>query len=496
MKTQHKDAAQTPSSVQKGRRTPWFSGLGVLVVVTLLVAFGATTFAYWHAVQNGRPAAHQVGTWQRVLDGYNIVSLTVAPNNTVVLYACGVPFQSPTSATIGPGEPVTSYTLLRSADDGAHWQEVSKLGADCQIAVNPANSNDIYVVALAGHVASNGQVPTVLKHSTDGGRSWTDITPTLDTGNAQLSVEWHIRQLSMVGSHLFGIQLMLGRRVPPIVKPTPVAVLTRLDSFRLVESSDGGHTWKLLDGNLPTTEQGTSDYAVSPSDPQTIYDLVGSQWFPYGIPVTPKNMPTFRNTFTLYKTTNHGGTWTKLLKDVGYGSKIQLASNNAALIYVGGSAGVMPLTGYMGQDVSPVPGYFSLRASKDSGATWNTVKLPKESTLVQDWFVSPDGHVYMTTGTVPSGQATGTIGTIVPVGTTSIRVTGGKVVTSNQVVVEDGVTAIQRYDATSGTWSTVPKAPSSGRLLAVTASATLHRDALWFLGYAHGEAVLYRETIS
>ncbi|GAC1647356.1 MAG: hypothetical protein NVS4B12_15050 [Ktedonobacteraceae bacterium] len=496
MQTQNKQAAQTPSSVQKSRRVPWLSGLGVFAGVALLVGFGATTFAYWHAVQNST-AAHQVGTWQRVLDGYNIMSLTAAPNNAAVLYACGVPVQSPTSVSYGPGEPVTSYTLLRSADDGAHWQEVTRLIADCQIAVNPINSNDIYAVALAGHVVSNGQAPTVLKHSTDGGRSWTDIAPTLDTGNAQLSVEWHIRQLSVVGSHLFGIQMVPGRRVPPIVKPTSIAVVARLDASRLVESSDGGYTWRILDGNLPTTEQGTSDYAVSPSNPQTIYALVGLQWFPYHIPVTPKDVPTFRNTLTLYKTTNDGGTWTKLLENVGYGGKIQLASNNAALLYVGGPTGVMPLTEY---DVEPgvasVPGYFWLRVSKDSGATWNTVKLPTERTLVQDWFGSPDGHLYMATSTVPSGQPTGTIGTFVPVGgTETIRVTGGNVVTRNQGVVEDGVTAIQRYDATSGMWSTIPKTPSSGRLLAVTASTTLHRDALWFLGDAHGKAMLYREMV-
>lgn len=489
---QDKEATQATTSIQKSRRASWLTGLGVLVLVTLLVSLGATAFAYWHVSQRGTTAT-QAATWQRVLDGYTVMSLTAAPSNAAVLYACGVPFQPSTPVPYRPSQPTQSYTLLRSTDSGTTWQRVTNLVADCQLAINPAQSDDLYMIGLAGHIASNGEVPTVLRHSTDGGRSWTDIAPTLNTGNPQLALSWDVQQLTMVGNHLFGIQLLPSARLQPIVKPSPADIVTRLDLFRLVESSDGGYSWTIVDDNLNVTGQGTYDYIVSPSDAQTIYELVGSRGFPYRISSTPKTLPTYGSNLTLYKTTNGGGTWTKLLENVLYGSTVQIASANPSLVYVGSSMSIMPFKGYdTGQDVSPQ--FFSLRESKDGGATWHTVEAPPGGSLVQNWFVSTDGQVYVATGTPSSKQPTGTIGTAVPVGTGQIKPIGNSV-TINQKIVEGSATAIQRYDVTSGTWSTVTKTPTSGTLLAVTASATQNKTTLWFLSDASDAQVLYRETV-
>ncbi|GAC1360818.1 MAG: hypothetical protein NVSMB38_44720 [Ktedonobacteraceae bacterium] len=493
MKTQDTEDTQTTTSFHNSRHATWLNSLGALVVVALLVGLSATAFAYWR-VSHNKTAAPQVGTWVRVLDGYNIVSITAAPSNAAVLYACGIHSQPSTSVPYRPNMPTVSYTLLHSTDSGTHWQEVTNLNADCQLAINPANSNDIYAVAMAGHVTSNGQVTNVLKHSTDGGRSWTDIAPTLNVGNAQLSIAWHVQQLSMVGNHLFGIQWLAPATLPPIEKPSSVTLPARLYISRLIESSDAGHTWTIVDGNLGTTGQGTRDYTVSPSDPQTIYELVGAQWKLYTVPSTPTDIPTYSNNLTLYKTTDGGRTWTKLLYDLHYGSKMQLASSNPSLVYVGGTIGVMPLIGNdTGVDKSaPIP--FLLHVSTDGGATWHNIAAPTGITLVQNWFVSADGQVYAATGSAPSGQPTATTGTIVPSGTSQIKPVGYSVV-SSQVVVASGVTAIQRYDATSGTWSTITRTPSNGALIAVTTSTMQHKDALWFLSDANEQQVLYRETI-
>ncbi len=495
MQTQDKEAIQGTQTAQKSRRVPWLTGLGILIVTTLLVSLGATVFAYTRTLHTSTMTAKSI-TWQRVLNGYSILSLTAAPSNPAVLYACGTPFHASTRVPYRPSQPLLSYTLLRSGDSGTTWQEVSQLGADCQLAINQVKSDDLYVIGLAGHVASNGEVPSVLRHSIDGGRSWTDIAPTLNTGNPQLSVVWHVQQLTMVGNHLFGLQVLPTARVQPIVRPSPIAIATRLDLTRLVESSDDGHTWSIVDSNLNMTGQGSYGYVVSPSDSQTIYELVGSGEFPSGTPITPKNitpknMPSYAGSLSLYKTTNSGGTWTKLRENIQYGSQIQIASNNPSLVFMSGSAGVLSPTGPV---VSPLPAYFSLAVSKDGGASWSTIKQPASDALVQNWFISADGQVYATTGTIVNGQPTGTIGTLVPVGTNQIKPVGNSV-TITQKAPEGTVTAIQRYDVISNTWSTVTKTPSSGMLLAVTTSATTHAATLWFLSDATNAQELYRETL-
>ncbi len=486
MQTQDKETTHIATSIRRSRRIPWITGLSMLIIITLLLGIGATVLAYTHTADNSQTVTN---TWQRVLKGYTLMSLTAAPSNPAVLYACGVPSQSATIVPYRPSQPMVSYTLLRSADSGTTWQEVTHLMADCQLAINPVQSNDLYVVGLAGHLASNGGVPNVLKHSTDGGRSWTDIAPVVSTGNIQLSVVWHVQQLTMVGNQLFGIQLLPTAMLQPIVKPSPASVLTRLDLARLVQSSDGGHTWTIVDGNLSETAQGTNSYTVSPSNPQTIYELAGPQLFPYTI--TPKNITTYSRNLTLYKTANGGSTWTKLREDIQYGSKIQIASKQPSLVFLGGSTGVLTPNG---ADVTPLLGRFSLAVSKDGGTTWQTIKQPTQGLLVQNWFVDATGQLYIATGAVVAGQPTGTIGTAVPVGTKHIKPVG-VIISGSSGVQVGSVTAIQRYDVASNTWTTVTKTPSSGTLLAVTDSLTQHTTTLWFLSDANGEQVLYRKTL-
>ena len=486
MQIQDKEAAQAVTSAHKNRRVPWLASLGTLIIVALIAGLGATVFAYSNASRTSKTTL-QASTWQRVLDGYSIESLIAAPSNPAVLYACGAPSQPSTSVPYRPSQPMISYALLGSVNGGTSWQKLTNMGTDCQVAVNPTQSKDLYIVGLAGHFASNGQVPTVLRHSTDGGHSWTDIAPTFTTGNTQLAMPWHVQQLSMVGNHLFGIQMLPSGRLQPLGRPS--SIVTLLNLSRLVESSDGGHTWTMLDSNLGSVGQAVRTYMVSPSDSQTIYELVGLQWFPYRIPTAPNDTPTYgsANTLTLYKTTNSGGTWTKLRENVPYNSKIQLASSAPSLVYVGGQTSILPITG---QDIAPLPAQFLLTISKDGGATWQTIKTQTGSTLVQNWFVNADGQAYIATGTVLNGQPP-VRGTVIP-GNTKQSV--GTVVTTPQPG-NDGVTAIQRYDATSGVWSTITKTSVSGSLLAVTASTTPQQTTLWFLSDANNIQVLYREIV-
>ncbi len=495
MRTQEKEDSRIQTSSKQRRPLSLLIGLGLLTAIALFVGYNVTTLANQHIQRTGTTTMvtqTNKGTWEHVLDDFSITSLVAAPNNPAILYACAMPVQSttPTPNRVWSGIPIVNYTLLHSIDGGKHWQEVTHLNGGCQIAINPTNSDDIYTIARSGHTASNGQVADVLKHSTDGGRSWTDIAPTLLSGGTHLATTWHVQQLSMVGTQLFGTQLFPTQGMQPLGRSLPPSIVTRLSIARLVGSSDGGHTWTFLDSNRDNTGQGTHDYVVSPSDPQTIYELAGTQWPAYLQPGVPKDIPLNGSNLTLYKTVDGGKNWTKLLENLPYSSKLQVAGDNASVVYVGSTTGVTPFKGYdTGQDVIVLP-QFSLQVSMNGGATWRTVKALVGVAFVQNWFVGVGGRVYAATGAAPHMQpvaATGT--TVVPSVTTQIGQDGYNVGSSQGM---GSVTAIQRYDVTSDTWSVAAQTPPSSSLLAVTNGTNSHTSMLWILSNANGKTALYR----
>ncbi len=470
-------------------------GIGLLVAIALFVVYNVTTLASQH-IQNATKTAMQTskGTWQRMLNGYSVMSIVAAPNNAAVLYACAFPVQSTTptvSSSPGSGSPTINYALLRSTDGGTHWQERTHLNEGCQIAVNPTNSDDIYTVAFASHLASNGQALDVLKHSSDGGRSWSDIAPTLLLDNPQLTITWHVQQLSMVGGQLFGTQQFPAQGIQPQGRNPLPSVVTRLTVTRLVESSDGGHTWRVIDGNRGNSGQGERAYIVSPTHSQVIYELAGTQWPGYLQPAMPPNNTLYGGNLTLYKTDDGGKTWTKLGENLPLNSKLQIATNNPDIVYVGSTVGVMPLKGYdIGQNIIVQP-LFSIRMSTNGGATWHTLQAPEGVSFVQNWFVDADGQVYASTGPAHRVQPNATSGTTtVPSATAQIGVGGYNVSSSTGI---GSVTAIQRYNPTNNTWSVATQTPSDSALLAVTTNTNSHATSLWVLSNNNGKPVLYRQ---
>jgi len=493
MRTQEKEDRQIQTSSKRGRPLSLLIGVGLLTAIALFIGYNVTTLASQHIQRTNAPKAVMQtpkGTWTRVLEGYSVTSIVAAPSNAAVLYACGISSQPATSTPYRPGiATLIVSALLHSSDGGTHWQEVTRLNGGCQIAINPTNSDDIYTIARSGHIASNGQVADVLRHSTDGGRSWTDIAPTLMSGGTQLATAWHVQQLSMVGNELFGTQLFSAQGVQPLGRSLPPSVVTRLSITRLVGSSDGGHTWTILDSNRDNAGQATRGYVVSPSNPQTIYELAGTQWPGYLQPAAPNDRTLNGGNLTLYKTVDGGKNWTQLLANLPYSSKIQVAGDNSSVVYVGSTIGLTPLKGYdTGQNVIVLP-QFSLQVSMNGGATWRTIKDPTGVALVQNWFVGAGGRVYAATGSVPHIQPVATTGTTVVPSIPAQIGPGGYNVSSSI----GSVTTIQRYDITNDTWSVETQTPPSSTFLAVTTSTTLHKDILWVLGNDNGKMTLYRQ---
>jgi hypothetical protein len=539
MKTQDTGTAgtqATPPSHGRSRRSRWLAGIGAIIVVALLIGASALIFAQLRQRQASQAApTPSAGQWKQVLKGYTLTSLVAARNNPAVLYACAV--QSATSQS----SPAT-ITVLRSTDFGDHWQDIGSkaaLNETCQIAVNPADGNEIYAISIA----NNAQGTEVLKHSTDGGQTWETIQPVLHVPASQATALWIVQQIQLEGNHLFGVQWLI-----PRAKPVDLPV--RAFPFllpRLVTSVDGGHNWTVIDNQFAAQQLGVHSYAVDPTNPNTIYDLAGQLLLPLKDVPTYDPLPYTGLNQQLFKTTDGGATWQRLLNDMPYGSQVQLATANPQLIYVGGTIGPLPLApgaaespypdtageskgrpqgsplhttplpplqGY--GEISPAvsyptaPGSFHLQFSTNGGTAWKNVAIPSDMQSIQSWFVSPGGQVYASP-TIPFSAQPTTI-TITAVPATPVpgnyqyaglpvhqeAPSAGAQSNAPAGAQTEGVPIttsqpIRRYDPTTDSWSDVTRPPVPGFMLQLTPAQANSGAILWFTGTTStGQTTLYR----
>lgn len=159
-----------PARPKRNRR---LAGIGAFIVVVLLVGLSVLVFAqlrHYQAVQTS--PTPPTGQWKQVLKGYTLISLNAARSDPAIVYACAIR-ETPNASPQGNISPIT---ILHSSDFGDHWQDVGGsaiAGNTCQLAVNSANSEDIYAVSY-GNTMPN---PVQLKHSQDGGKTWETILP-------------------------------------------------------------------------------------------------------------------------------------------------------------------------------------------------------------------------------------------------------------------------------------------------------------------------------
>ncbi|HVB72168.1 MAG TPA: hypothetical protein VNE38_01305 [Ktedonobacteraceae bacterium] len=508
MQTQNRDTADLQAKAQRtGNSKPrvaWLAGLGAFIVVLLVIGTSITIFTLvgQHQAKPQPPVSKQ---WKQVQSGYLFYSIQAAPSNPAVLYAC-----TTTLTAISNGDS-TGFIILRSADFGDHWQSVGSniSGSYCDLAINPTNADDIYAISAN---PGNASAPTVLKHSTDGGKTWAAITPELRvTGNNSI-IPWSVQQLHFDGQNLYGVQWIMAiplRETPqtpqtPTKQPTPT-FLNRI--ARLVMSADGGHTWTIIDGQLTAQGLAAQGYVLDPAHPGTIYEMAGHPLFPVAIAPTPTSdvAPIYGINQQLFKTTDNGASWQSLLTSLPYGSQVQLASDNSQIIYVGGIRGPLPLAAQSGQpQTQSVPSYigaFHLQVSTDGGANWQQVPTSADEQNIQSWFVSADGHVYTSptmSYTMPGTQPTITKGTAVPATPKGVSSTPLPVSTVIRITPDIQVPAqahILSFDASSKKWSQVTTPPTTGNLIEVTPTGTRGGAILWFMGVQDAQYALYRYTV-
>jgi len=499
-----------PPSPGRARRGRWLAGIGAITVVALLIGASALVFAQLKQHQAGQTTpAPPVAQWQQVLKGYTLNSLVAARSNPAVLYACAVQ-----SATSPSGQ--ATITLLHSTDFGDHWQDIGSkaaLNETCKLAVNPSNANEIYAITIA----KNAQGTEVLRHSTDGGQAWETIQPVLHVPASQATALWIVQQIQMEGNHLFGMQWLIPRAKPQDLPTTEFPLLLP----RLVTSVDGGHNWTVIDNQFAAQQLGVHSYAVDPTNPGIIYDLVGQFLLPLKDVPTNDPLPYTGLNQQLFKTTDGGATWQMLLNAMPYGSLVQLATANPQLIYVGGAIGPLPLAPGAAESPSIAPGSFHLQLSTNGGTTWKNVAIPSDMQSIQSWFVSPGGQVYAsptipftstpTTITVTAVPAPPLPGNLQhaklpasppspspsvmergPGGEANAQSNAAAGALTQNVPVATSQT-IRRYDPTTDSWSDVTRPPVPGFMLQLTPAQPNSGAILWYTGAAaNGQMTLYR----
>jgi hypothetical protein len=515
MKTQDTGAAGqqiTSPSPARPKRNRWLAGIGAIIVVMLVVGLSWLLFAQLRQRQAGQTTPTPPhAQWKQVLAGYTLTSLVAARSNPAVIYACAIRETPNTPSQSNQGV----VTILRSADFGDHWRDIggsAALGNTCQLAVNPTDSNEIYTVSNI----SSSQQPGLLKHSTDGGQTWQTILPVIHFPSFQTPVLWSVQQIQIEGNHLFGVQLIMPRPIPVGTPARPIPNLLP----RLVTSVDGGHNWTIIDNQFAAQRLGVHSYAVDPTNPSIIYDLVGFSLFPLNLRVVPTYdpLPVIGLNQELFRTTDGGATWQSVLTNIPYGSQVQLATGNPQVIYVGGTIGPLPLIPNAPQATFPIQiGSFHLQISTNGGSKWQNVAIPSDMQSIQNWFVSPEGLVYASP-TIPfSSQPTAIVGTIVP--TTPVPFPTGNPQSSipsegvdvsrpspidrpSSLVVMHAKTMpvappqfIRLNDPSNNSWSNVTRPPAQGFMLQLTPAQVTSGAVLWFVGMADNGQVLYRYVV-
>jgi photosystem II stability/assembly factor-like uncharacterized protein len=224
----------------------------------------------------------------------------------------------------GPGGGV-----LKSTDGGSTWtllgSSVFNQASLGSIAVDPTNSNNLYVSVWYGPNANSGGV----YKSTDGGKTWTNGTARFHTGSAS--------------------DVVMDPTNPSILFAGLVQDFNTPATDGIYESTDAGKTWTLLsNGDLSGAAVGYSiRLAIAPSNHNTIYATI----FDPALGNGPVGLP------HRYVSTNGGSSWTALAslstgEDYRYGHVVLAVDpSNARTVYVNGD--------------------HTLYESTDGGNTWN-----------------------------------------------------------------------------------------------------------------------------
>jgi photosystem II stability/assembly factor-like uncharacterized protein len=226
-------------------------------------------------------------TWQPIFDGqssYSIGSVAIDPSN-------------PATVWVGTGEDVGGRHvgfgdgIYKSTDGGKTWTNMGLRASEhiSTMVVHPKNSNVVWVSAQGPLWTSGGE--RGLYKTDDGGTTWRKV---LGDG------EWT------------GVtDVVIDPRDPDVLYAatwdrhrTVAFYLGDGPGTGIHKSTDGGETWTELTTGLPSSNMGKIGLAISPQDPDMVYAAI----------------ETDRRSGGLYRSTNRGGSWTKMSDAVSGGT--------------------------------------------------------------------------------------------------------------------------------------------------------------------------------
>ncbi|MCC6815072.1 MAG: glycosyl hydrolase [Saprospiraceae bacterium] len=205
---------------------------------------------------------------------YSIGCVTIDPNNTNTIWVGTGENNNQRSVAYGDG-------VYKSEDGGKTWKNKGLKNSEHigKIIVDPSNSNIVYVAAY-GPVWKEGGERGLYK-TTDGGENWTLIKSVSQyTGCNEVLMDPRDPKILYAAFH----QRM--RKVFTYIGGGPESALFK--------STDGGSSWKQLNGGLPSGDLGRIGIAISPVNPDIIFAVVEA-----------------RDNGGIYRSINRGNSWEK-----------------------------------------------------------------------------------------------------------------------------------------------------------------------------------------
>ena len=196
-------------------------------------------------------------TYQPIFDqqgAYSIGCVSLAPSNPNIVWVGTGENNNQRSVAYGDG-------VYKSEDGGKSWKNMGLKNSEhiANILIHPTDPNIVYVAAY-GPVWSEGGERGVYK-STDGGNTWACVKAvSAYTGCNDLVMDPRDPEVLYAAFH----QRM--RTVFTYIGGGPESALFK--------STDGGASWKKLEGGLPGGELGRIGLAISPANPDVLYAVV------------------------------------------------------------------------------------------------------------------------------------------------------------------------------------------------------------------------------
>ena len=226
-------------------------------------------------------------TWQPLTDNQPFFAtgcITIDPNNSASIWLG-------TGENVGGRHIGIGHGIYHSLDGGKSWKDMGLKKSEhlSKIIIHPDNS-DIIWVASQGPLWSSGGDRGLFK-STDGGKTWKNNLEINEwTGVTDLVIDPTNPDI------LYAASWQRHRNVAGLIDGGP--------GTALYKSTDGGDNWFKINKGLPRSNMGKIGLAISPINPTVLYAAIELD----------------RRQGAVYRTSNSGGSWSKMSNTVSGGT--------------------------------------------------------------------------------------------------------------------------------------------------------------------------------